>query len=479
MAWTQKTKSSPSGSEKRAAGGGGNSSPTRARNNRQKAVRATAAKAVRDDNAGDNAAKRRASESLKASQAKIAKAKADREAQALKTKQAKDKSDAKAKADKQAKDKAAYDKAQAAKAKQAKAVAEAKVKRDNQAKIAKAEKAQALKVKQAKDKADAKAVADKRAKDKTEYDKGIELAAKKAKVKRENAAKKLKADALKAAAEGDVPVGAAWSGSTQETNVDPVELSDTGAYYPTGQLRTNEDYAPDSMLGYGRALLNPMSSIITTAGQTFMNQNKYGMNKEAADVYVGLVSDPANADKTTAELVQMARKPQTDKHRAVEENKLNEMHKRGLIKDHSMSDKQWDSLPIEMKKHLTRDVNRNNLNVAFSTQGDGGGGGGGGMLTGAPVAPTAPTAPTLGQLTTGDYTPTERPSWAPNPTFMGQPVQQQSFAPQWNQQPQQTPSFAPQWNQAQQVPSFAPRPRSMLGAPMQLRAPPSRFLRRQ
>jgi hypothetical protein len=72
----------------------------------------------------------------------------------------------------------------------------------------------------------------------------------------------------------------------------------------------------------------------------------------------------------------MARKPQTDKHRAVEESKLNEMHKRGLIKDHSMSDKQWDSLPIEMKKHLTRDVNRNNLNVAFATQGDGGGGGG-------------------------------------------------------------------------------------------------------
>ena len=453
---------------------GGSTSGPKSRGNKQKQERQQKSNNIGKANSGDNGGDGRAANRAKAAAAKAAKAAAEK-AQALKTKQAKDKSDAKAKADKQAKDKAAYDKAQAVKA-QAKAVAAAKAKRDAQAKIAKAEKAQALKVKQAKDKADAKAKADKIAKDKTEYDKGIELAAKKAKVKRENAAKKLKADALKAAAEGDVPVGAAWSGSTQETNVDLVELSDTGAYYPTGQLRTNEDYAPDSMLGYGRALLNPMSSIITTAGQTFMNQNKYGMNKEAADVYVGLVSDPANADKTTAELVQMARKPQTDKHRAVEESKLNEMHKRGLIKDHSMSDKQWDSLPIEMKKHLTRDVNRNNLNVAFATQGDGGGGGG--MLTGAPVAPTAPTAPTLGQLTTGDYTPTERPSWAPNPTFMGQPVQQQSFAPQWNQQPQQTPSFAPQWNQAQQVPSFAPRPRSMLGAPMQLRAPPSRFLRR-
>jgi len=46
MAWTQKTRSSPSGSEKRAAGRGGNSSPVRARNNKQKARRATAAKAT-------------------------------------------------------------------------------------------------------------------------------------------------------------------------------------------------------------------------------------------------------------------------------------------------------------------------------------------------------------------------------------------------------------------------------------------------
>ena len=504
MAWTQKTKSSPSGSEKRAAGG--NSSPTRARNNRQKAVRATAAKAVRDNNAGDNAAKRKASESLKASQAKIAKAKADREAQALKTKQAKDKANAKAKADKQARDKAAYDKAQAAKA-QAKAVAEAKAKRDAQAKIAKAEKAQEVKAaaayvkaqrveaKQAKDKADAKAKADKIAKDKTEYDKGIELAAKKAKVKRENAAKKLKADALKAAAEGDVPVGAIWSGSPQETNVDPLErlersdgmgMQNQGdAYYPTGYAESLEDNAPDSMLGYGRALLNPMSSIITTAGQTMLNQTQYGMNKEAADLYKDLIKDPANAGMSVKELVQMARQPQMDNQlpnafindetgSTATESQLNAI--RPFIKDLSMSDTQWNSLPVEMKRHLASGTKVDSSSGVIT--GGGGGNGGGGMLTGAPVAPTAPTAPTLGQLTTGDYTPTERPSWAPNPTFMGQPVQQQSFAPQWNQQPQQTPSFAPQWNQAQQVPSFAPRPRSMLGAPMQLRAPPSRFLRR-
>jgi hypothetical protein len=187
------------------------------------------------------------------------------------------------------------------------------------------------------------------------------------------------------------------------------------------------------------------------------------------------------------ELVQMARKPQMDKQlpnafihgeggSTATESQLNAI--RPFIKDLSMSDTQWNSLPVEMKRHLASGTKVDNSSGVITGGGGGNGGGGGGMLTGAPVAPTAPTAPTLGQLTTGDYTPTERPSWAPNPTFMGQPVQQQSFAPQWNQQPQQTPSFAPQWNQQQQVPSFAPRPRSMLGAPMQLRAPPSRFLRR-
>ena len=463
------------------SGGGGGGRDANDRGNGEGAARAKAAR------------EQAAAKAKRDAQAKIA---AAEKAQALKTKQAKDKSDAKAKADKQAKDKAAYDKAQAAKA-QAKAVAAAKVKRDNQAKIAKAEKAQALKAKQAKDKADAKAVADKRAKDKTEYDKGIELAAKKAKVKRENAAKKLKADALKAAAEGDVPVGAVWSGSPQETNVDPLErlersdgmgMQNQGdAYYPTGYAESLEDNAPDSMLGYGRALLNPMSSIITTAGQTMLNQTQYGMNKEAADLYKDLIKDPANAGMSVKELVQMARQPQMDKQlpnafindetgSTATESQLNAI--RPFIKDLSMSDTQWNSLPIEMKRHLASGTKVDSSSGVITGGGGGNGGGGGGMLTGAPVAPTAPTAPTLGQLTTGDYTPTERPSWAPNPTFMGQPVQQQSFAPQWNQQPQQTPSFAPQWNQAQQVPSFAPRPRSMLGAPMQLRAPPSRFLRR-
>jgi hypothetical protein len=180
-----------------------------------------------------------------------------------------------------------------------------------------------------------------------------------------------------------VPVGSAWSKPPPgERNRDPLERLERSsgrgmqgqgdAYYPTDYAESLEDNMPT---GFSRGLFgSPMAAAASTVGKTFYNQHQYGMNKEAADLYKDLIADPANEGKTVKELVQMARKPQTDKYRAVEENKLNEMHKRGLIKDSNMSDTQWNSLPIEMKKHLTRDVNRNNLNVAFATQGDGGGG---------------------------------------------------------------------------------------------------------
>ena len=180
-----------------------------------------------------------------------------------------------------------------------------------------------------------------------------------------------------------VPVGSAWSdGPPSVRSRDPLERLERSsgrgmqgqgdAYYPTDYAESLEDNMPT---GFSRGLFgSPMAAAASTVGKTFYNQHQYGMNKEAADLYKDLIADPANEGKTVKELVQMARKPQTDKYRAVEENKLNEMHKRGLIKDSNMSDTQWNSLPIEMKKHLTRDVNRNNLNVAFATQGDGGGG---------------------------------------------------------------------------------------------------------
>ena len=180
-----------------------------------------------------------------------------------------------------------------------------------------------------------------------------------------------------------VPVGSAWSdGPPSVRSRDPLERLDRSsgrgmqnqgdAFYPTGFAESLEDNLPT---GLSRGLFgSPMAAAASTVGKTFYNQHQYGMNKEAADLYKDLIADPANEGKTVKELVQMARKPQTDKYRAVEENKLNEMHKRGLIKDLNMSDTQWNSLPIEMKKHLTRDVNRNNLTVGSANQGDGGGG---------------------------------------------------------------------------------------------------------
>ena len=180
-----------------------------------------------------------------------------------------------------------------------------------------------------------------------------------------------------------VPVGSAWAkGSPNERSRDPLERLDRSsgrgmqnqgdAFYPTGFAESLEDNMPT---GFSRGLFgSPMAAAASTVGKTFYNQHQYGMNKEAADLYKDLIADPANEGKTVKELVQMARKPQTDKYRAVEENKLDEMHKRGLIKDSNMSDTQWNSLPIEMKKHLTRDVNRNNLTVGSANQGDGGGG---------------------------------------------------------------------------------------------------------
>ena len=468
-------------------------------------------------------------------------------AKALKAKQAKDKADAKAAADKRASDKAAYDKAQAAKA-QAKAVAQAKAKRDAQAKIAQAAKVQAAKVKAerervaaekikenqkklreynakqdaiekaaaAKDKADAakaakeaqatkaakEAQAAKVAKDKAAKDKAAK--AKQEKKRLQAKADKVKEDGLKELEEKEkAPIGAAWElRSPQERGevIDPLERMPTNdgagmsgagvAFYPKGYGETLEDNAPDSVLGYGRALLNPMSSIITTAGQTMLNQAKYGMNVEAANLYKSFIADPSNAGKSVEELVQMARQPQMDRQQdnayiggqggaGMSEKQLE------MFRPRAISENNWSGLTKGQKMALMGNASGDG---GMSYEGGGGGGppnlgnggnqGNGGMLTGSPVAPQESEAPTLGQLTTGDYTPTGRPDWAPSQSgYQAPTAPQQSFAPQWNQQPQQS-AFAPQWSPQAQQPAWAPKPRSMLGAPMQLQAPPSRFLKR-
>ena len=478
------------------------------------------------------------------------KAKQAREKQA-----AADKAKAKTVADKRASDKASYDKALAARIAAAKKTSqEAKAKRDAQAKIAQAAKVQAAKVKAerervaaekikenqkklreynakqdaiekaaaAKDKADAakaakeaqaakvakEAQAAKVAKDKAAKDKAAK--AKQEKKRLQAKADKVKEDGLKELEEKEkAPIGAAWElRSPQERGevIDPLERMPTNdgagmsgagvAFYPKGYGETLEDNAPDSILGYGRALFNPMSSIITTAGQTMLNQAKYGMNEEAANLYKAFIADPSNAGKSVEDLVQMARQPQIDRQKdnayiggqggaGMSEKQLEMFRPRAISPDN------WGGLTKGQKMALMGNATGDGgmayaSGGGFPNGGGGGGptstggnqGGGGGMLTGSPVAPQESEAPTLGQLTTGDYTPTGRPDWAPSQSGYQAPTAPQSdFAPQWNQQPQQS-AFAPQWSPQAQQPAWAPKPRSMLDAPMQLRAPPSRFLRR-
>ena len=516
MAWTQKTKASLSGSQKRAkakAKKSNYSAPSGSQHGRSNVV----IKAAPVKSKTTPVVPKRRSASVTKSTAKTTplasakivtddKAKKAKDLAALvakedlAAKQAKDKADAKAKADKIAKDKADYTKAQKAKTdKVAKDKADAKAKED-------------LAAKQAKDKADAKAKADKIAKDKADAEEkaagkaALALAAKKAKVKRDNAAKatkdqaaakvkrdtqakiakaekaqvakEAKAKALKVAERSDVPVGTAWSGSPHERHQDPLERMPTNdgagmlgagvAYYPTGYGETIGDNMPDSALGYLSAAVSPMSATLKTAGKTAWNQQQYGMNEEAGALYKELVQDPANADKSVKELVQMARKPQMDRqldHAFINNGIANTANESQLanMRPQGITESQWTQMPLAFKRFLTRDMN-NGLGSNDS---------GNGMLTGAPAAPTAPTepeAPTLGLLTTGGAYGDAPPSWAPQWPQAGIQPPQPSFAPQWQQQAPQ-PSFAPQW---------APQPqraRSMLGAPRQLQAPPSRFLK--
>ena len=478
MAWTQKTKASLSGSQKRAkakAKKSNYSAPSGSQHGRSNVV----IKAAPVKSKTTPVVPKRRSASVTKSTAKTTplasakivtddKAKKAKDLAALvakedlAAKQAKDKADAKAKADKIAKDKADYTKAQKAETDKA-----AKDKADAEEKEA-GKAALALAAKKAKVKRDNAAKA---TKDQAAAKVKRDTQAKIAKAEKAQVAKEAKAKALKVAERSDVPVGTAWSGSPHERNQDPLERMPTNdgagmlgagvAYYPTGYGETIGDNMPDSALGYLSAAVSPMSATLKTAGKTAWNQQQYGMNEEAGALYKELVQDPANADKSVKELVQMARKPQMDRqldHAFINNGIANTANESQLanMRPQGITESQWTQMPLAFKRFLTRNMN-NGLGSNDS---------GNGMLTGAPAAPTAPTAPTLGQLTTGDYTPTERPAWAPQPSMFD------NIMPQ----PQQ-PSFAPQWNPNAAAPSWAPQARSMLDAPMRLQAPPSRFFK--
>jgi len=227
------------------------------------------------------------------------------------------------------------------------------------------------------------------------------------------------------------------------------------ANYPTGTAKGLE--LPSSPLGMLGALNSPMGSMLNQVRKVFMNQSNYGMNDEAQAEYYNLLSDPANAGKSTEELVQLARKPQMDRqlpHAFIDGNPTTDVQKEiaRLTGGRAPSSTVYNSdgtVNIGATATMVSPENNNNQGNPAATPTE--------------IIERAQ----LGQLTTGGaYAPTVMPDtpW---------------WAPQGNQgaQVQEQPSWAPQWNlQAKQArPSWAPKEGGMLKAPMTLQAPPSRW----
>ena len=109
-------------------------------------------------------------------------------------------------------------------------------------------------------------------------------------------------------------------------------------------------------------------------------QTVYGMNGIARDEYVRQeASNPDWPMMSEKERVQLARKPQMDNqlpHAFINDGIINTANDaqlnamRPFIKDSNMSEAQFNSLPIEMRRQLTKDVNPNNLIIGSANQGD-------------------------------------------------------------------------------------------------------------
>ena len=112
----------------------------------------------------------------------------------------------------------------------------------------------------------------------------------------------------------------------------------------------------------------------------FAQQTVYGMNDIARDEYVRQeASNPDWPMMSEKERVQLARKPQMDNqlpHAFINDGIINTANDaqlnamRPFIKDSNMSEAQFNSLPIEMRRQLTKDVNPNNLIIGSANQGD-------------------------------------------------------------------------------------------------------------
>ena len=108
----------------------------------------------------------------------------------------------------------------------------------------------------------------------------------------------------------------------------------------------------------------------------FAQQTVYGMNDVAKQEYMRQeATNPNWPSMSEKERVQLARKPQMDNQISTAfindgiSNTANDAQL-NLMRPENMSEAQFNSLPIEMKRQLTKDFNTNNLTMGSANQGD-------------------------------------------------------------------------------------------------------------
>ena len=108
----------------------------------------------------------------------------------------------------------------------------------------------------------------------------------------------------------------------------------------------------------------------------FAQQTVYGMNDVAKQEYMRQeATNPDWPSMSEKERVQLARKPQMDNQLSTAfindgiSNTANDAQL-NLMRPENMSEAQFNSLPIEMKRQLTKDFNTNNLTMGSANQGD-------------------------------------------------------------------------------------------------------------
>jgi len=102
------------------------------------------------------------------------------------------------------------------------------------------------------------------------------------------------------------PEGAGFGGGSPQERHNVINTSATGAHYPS-QNGPVTPQLPSTPLGMLATAGSPVGAMARTVGSSLMNQTKYGMNDASAANYQALLKDPANAGKSTEDLVHEAR----------------------------------------------------------------------------------------------------------------------------------------------------------------------------